>query len=196
MALFASTDASAWRTALEAYPQAIAAHPVARLQALDTWYRTELPVAMRAREPMTVTHDEMVRVTEWKMARGVWRAPNLVKVKANAPEAVEHAGREAAAHLGTLNKAIGAFTELDGVGPATASAVLALMDPARYPFFDEDVARQVPTLGPVAWTLAYYRRYAEALVVRAAALAAALGDDWTPVMVERALWAHHRIARV
>jgi hypothetical protein len=32
----------------------------------------------------------------------------------------------------------------------------------------------------------YYRKYAEALRQRAAALA----HRWTPVMVERALWAH------
>ncbi len=188
MTWFASADLEAWQAALRDYPAQIAAHPVARLSGLDTWYRDALPLAIRARQPMTITHEEMVRVTEWKMARGVWRAPNLVKVKANAPEAVEAAGRMAAAQLGTLNKAVGAITELDGVGPATASAVLAIMDPTRYPFFDEDVARQVPSLGPVAWTLAYYRRYAEALTARAAAL----GADWTPVMVEQALWAHHR----
>jgi hypothetical protein len=188
MSLMESTDLAAWQRALAHYPAAIAAHPVARLAALDRWYRTELPVAIHARAPMTITHDEMVRVTEWKMARGVWRAPNLVKVKANPSAAVDAAGRAAAAQLATLNKAVGAFTELDGVGPATASAVLAIMDPHRYPFFDEDVARQVPTLGPVAWTLAYYRRYAEALVARAQALGAA----WNAVMVEQALWAQHR----
>ncbi|MBY0488629.1 MAG: hypothetical protein K2R93_02195 [Gemmatimonadaceae bacterium] len=190
MTLFVADDLARWHAAHASYPAMIAAHPVARLQALDRWYREELPAAIRARDPMTITHEEMVKVTEWKMARGVWRAPNLVKVKANTPDAVDAAGRAAAAQLGTLNKAIGAFTELDGVGPATASAVLAIMDPSRYPFFDEEVAKQVPALGPVAWTLAYYRRYAEALVTRAQAL----GSAWSPVMVEQALWAHHRAA--
>ncbi|MGZ8492242.1 MAG: hypothetical protein ACXWZS_08575, partial [Gemmatirosa sp.] len=65
-------------------------------------------------------------------------------------------------------------------------AVAAAHAPALYPFFDELVAAQVPTLGAVAWTLGYYARYAAALRERAAAL----GDEWTPVMVERALWAH------
>ncbi len=186
--LWAQASEVEWRRALAAYPEAIARHPVARLAALDTWYREALPAAIGHRQPMTITHDELVRVTEWKMARGVWRAPNLVKVKQNAPDVVDAAGRAAAAVLADLGKAVGAFTALDGVGPATASAVLAIMDATRYPFFDEDVARQVPTLGPVAWTLAYYRRYAEALVARAAAL----GGGWTPVMVERALWAAWR----
>jgi hypothetical protein len=71
------------------------------------------------------------------------------------------------------------------VGPATASALASAAAPTTYPFFDELVAAQVPDLGKVAWTLGYYRRYAGALRARAASLPA----GWTPVMVERALWA-------
>jgi hypothetical protein len=55
-----------------------------------------------------------------------------------------------------------------------------------YPFFDELVAAQVPGLGEVAFTPAFYAKYAAALRERASRL----GAGWTPVMVERALWAH------
>ena len=80
-----------------------------------------------------------------------------------------------------------ALAELDGVGPATASAVAAAAAPEVYPFFDELVAAQVtPALGEVAFTPAFYAKYADALRQRASAL----GAGWTPVMVERALWAH------
>jgi hypothetical protein len=75
---------------------------------------------------------------------------------------------------------------LAGVGPATASAIVAASAPERYPFFDELVAGQIPALGKVAWTLGYYVRYAEALRERARGLA----GEWTPVLLERALWAH------
>ena len=75
---------------------------------------------------------------------------------------------------------------LAGVGPATASAVAAAVAPNLYPFFDELFAGQIPQLGTVAWTLGYYARYAVALRERAAQL----GDDWSPVTVERALWSH------
>ena len=57
---------------------------------------------------------------------------------------------------------------------------------AHFPFFDELVAAQVPELGKVAWTPGFYLRYAVALRERAHQL----GTDWTPTMVERALWAH------
>jgi hypothetical protein len=159
--------------------------PSSRLAEHDVWYRDVLPSLVTSRAPMHVTHDEMVRITEWKMARGVWRAPNLVLVRNNADGAVEAATARAATLLDVPGKALGAVCELGGVGPATASAVLAIMAPERFPFFDEIVAGQARDLGPVAWTARYYRTYAAALVARAAEL----GDGWSATMVERALWA-------
>jgi hypothetical protein len=133
-----------------------------------------------------VTLPELVRLTEWKMARGVWRARNLVLVRGNAPETVIETSAGALAKVPHPTAPIAALSTLDGVGPATASAVAAASAPDVYPFFDELVAAQVPGLGTVAWTLGYYARYAAALRERAAQL----GDGWTPALVERTLWAH------
>jgi len=188
--LWRSADVSEWQTALEGYDTAIAALPNAKLAGHDAWYRADLPALLRARAPMHVTHDEMVRITEWKMARGVWRAPNLVLVRNNPPGAVEAATSDAAALLDVPAKALAAVSALGGVGPATASAVLAVMAPERFPFFDEivtgQVAPHVEGMGKIAWTAPYYRKYAAALVARAHALA----NGWHATMVERALWAH------
>lgn len=123
------------------------------------------------------------------MARGVWRAPNLVLVRSNTPEAVVEASRSAWEQIPHPTKPVTALVALKGVGAATASALLAVMAPTVYPFFDEDVAAQVPLLGPVAWTNGYYAKYAVALRERSAQLSAAFGRAFTPVMVERALWA-------
>jgi hypothetical protein len=185
-ALWDSADAGTWYAARDAYAAAIALLPGTRLAEHDVWYRDTLPALVTSRTPMHVTHEEMVRITVWKMARGVWRAPNLVLVRNNAPGAVEAATARAAGLLDLLGKALAAVCELGGVGPATASAVLAIMAPERFPFFDEIVAGQARALGPVAWTASYYRKYAAALVARAAVL----GEGWTATMVERALWAH------
>ena len=38
----------------------------------------------------------------------------------------------------------------------------------------------------VAFTLGFYGKYAESIRTRAAQL----GDEWTPVMAESALWSH------
>ena len=184
--LWVSDDAASWQSALDRYDDVVAAQGVGSLVAHDRWYREELPVAIAGRRKPQVTHAEIVRATEWKMARGVWRARNLVLVKGNDPTVVVERSTEALAKVPHPTAPIAALTELAGVGPATASAIVAAAAPHMYPFFDELVAAQVPTLGDVAWTLGYYRKYAEALRERASAL----GGRWTPVMVERALWAH------
>ena len=123
--LWRSTEQSMWRDALDGYDQAIVALANRKLPEHDQWYRHELPGVVVARSPGYVTHDEMVRITEWKMLRGVWRAPNLVLVKNNPTGAVEAATSTAAGLLDTPPKALAAVVTLGGVGPATASAVLA-----------------------------------------------------------------------
>ena len=174
-----------WQDALQSYPAVIVQQGVAQLPELDAWYREELPSVIASRRLVHITLPELVRITEWKMHRGVWRAPNLVRVKSNAPELVIETTVRGLARVPHPTQPIGEIATLDGVGPATASAVVAALLPSVYPFFDELVAAQVPDLGAVKWTLGYYAKYAEGLRARAAEL----GPSWTPVMVERALWA-------
>ena len=184
--LWGSSSTKEWEGALDSYPAVIERQGVAPLAELDGWYRDELPAAIAARDRPHVTRAELVRVTEWKMARGIWRARNLALVKGNEAAEVERASRAALAAIPDPKAPIAELATLAGVGPATASAVVAAAAPHLYPFFDELVGAQVPGLGAVAFTPAYYARYADALRERAARL----GDRWTPVMVERALWAH------
>ena len=172
--LWASEREARWADALAGYDAAIAAVPSGRLVEHDAWYRTVLPTLMASRTPGYVMHDEMERITEWKMARGVWRAPNLVLVRSNTPEDVITASRLAAVQIPHPTKPVNALVALKGVGAATASALLAVM---------------APQLGPVAWTNGYYAKYAVALRERSAQLSERFGRAFTPVMVERALWA-------
>ena len=184
--LWANDDLAAWSAALESYPAVVEAKVVSRLPELDQWYRDELPGLITARSPLQVTLDELVRVTEWKMKRGAWRARNLVLVRGNDAAEVERASREAFAQMPEPRKPVARLADLAGVGPATASAVLAAVRPDLYPFFDEDVAVQIPDLGPVAFTMPYYLRYATRLKERAAQL----GDPWTAHAAGQALWAY------
>jgi hypothetical protein len=186
MTLWTSTAETAWRRALERYDDVVDGQGVARLPELDRWFRRELPGIIAARAAPHVVLPELVRLTEWKMARGVWRAPNLVLVRSNPAPQVVSTSTAALAAAPHPTAPIAALAKLKGVGPATASAVATAFLPGVYPFFDELVAAQVPGLGAVAWTLAYYARYADALRARAAQL----GGGWTPAMVERALWSN------
>jgi hypothetical protein len=185
-ALWSADDLSAWRSALDEYPAVVERQGVAKLPDLDAWYRDELPSVISARAKPHLELPELVRLTEWKMARGVWRAPNLVLVRGNAPALVIETSTAALESVPHPKSPIATLATLAGVGPATASAAAAAFAPEVYPFFDELVAEQVPALGPVKWTLGYYVKYAEALRARAAEI----GHSWTPVMVERALWSH------
>jgi hypothetical protein len=182
----ASTQSSAaLRRALDDYASVVAAQGVTKLAERDRWYHEELPRAIASRSPAYVTLDELVRTTEWKMSRGEWRARNLVLLRGNEPDAVIATSADALATIPHATKPISTLAKLGGVGPATASAVVAAAAPELYPFFDELVAAQLPELGKVAWTLGYYTRYADALRARAREL----GGDWTPAKLERALWA-------
>jgi hypothetical protein len=184
--LWDSSDTGVWKNTLDRYEAVIEEQGVARLPELDRWYREELPVAIAGRKRAHVTHDELVRVTEWKMARGIFRPRNLVLVRGNPPERVERTSAAALAAIPDPKRPIALLSELDGVGPATASAITAAAAPDAYPFFDELVGAQVPGLGLVVFTPAYYAKYAAALRARADQL----GAEWTPGTVEQALWAH------
>src|SRR6478735_740276 len=159
--LWLNDSTAAWRDALATYDDVVARQGVARLAELDRWYRDELPGAISARRSPHVTHDELVRLTEWKMARGVWRAPNLVLVRGNDAKLVIDTSAAAFAAAPHPTKPIATLATLAGVGPATASAAVSAFAPERYPFFDELVAGQVPKLGAVKWTMPYYATYAD-----------------------------------
>ncbi len=184
--LWPESSSAAWETALGAYAEVIERQGVSSLVAHDSWYQLELPNLLRARDPVLATHAELVRLTEWKMARGVWRARNLMLVRGNSPDTVKSATREGLALVPHPSQPIARIAKLAGVGPATASALVSAYAPHAYPFLDELVAAQVPELGTPAFTLTYYQRYASALRERATSL----GSTWTCTDVERALWAH------
>jgi hypothetical protein len=183
--LWLSDDPDPWHGALADYERVIERQGVVRLPDLERWYRIELPNAIARRVAPHILHAELVRVTEWKMARGISRGRNLALVKRNPPEAVVETSGRALSRAPDPTAPIAELARLSGVGPATASAVAAAAHPETYPFLDELVAAQVPGLERVAFTLGYYRRYAEALQARAGRL----GPQWTPVQVEQALWA-------
>lgn len=190
MNLWNNQNCTDWDAALTQYEAVIAAQGVRGLVEVDAWYRTKLPALVAARTKPYVTRAELVRVTTWKMKRGVWRERNRLLVIGNSPSTVKTASARAFAAIPDLRQPIAILSDLEGVGPATASAVLASHTPDLYPFFDELVAQQVPHLGRVAFTPAYYQRYAGALRERAAKLNTRCDHrKWSAHAVSQALWA-------
>jgi hypothetical protein len=186
--LWSSDDCAVWQTQLAAYDAKLVGSE--RLPALDTFVHAELPQRLAAQGHIDLP--QLLKVVEWKMKRGKFRARNLWLVGQNASAVVQAASARAIAAMPDPRTPIAALCELDGVGPATASAVLAALRPDVYPFFDEDVAAQVPGLGAVKFTLPYYLRYAEALRQKAATLQHTCGPKWNAHAVGLALWSASR----
>jgi hypothetical protein len=157
---------------------------------LDTWYRTELLALISSRDDPYILLDELEGIAAWKMTRGTWRERNRVLIRGNDPDEVAEVSRKAFSEVPDLRKPVSTLSTLAGVGPATASAALAAYAPGTYPFFDDLVAVQVPSLGPVAFTAKYYVAYAEALREKADRLnAACTHREWTVQDVAQAMWA-------
>ena len=189
MKLWASNKCADWHTAQDCYADTIAAQHVNGLPELDAWYRNELPALIAARSPAYISRAELKRVTAWKMKRGVWRERNRLLVQSNASAVVKKISRDAFAAIPDPRKPVDLLSQLAGVGPATASAVLACHAPVVYPFFDELVAAQIPGLDQVAFTASYYQRYAAELRHRAERLRKACPHrEWTAHAVSQALW--------
>ena len=135
-ALWKSDDAGEWRAALDAYDERLAALNHPKLLTLDSWFRHELPSAVRSRDPPRLLARELVELVDWKMTRGKVR-PNLLNyAKAHAAKTVEDASAAALRALddvlanekpaaSALESALAPLVALKGIGPATASAVLA-----------------------------------------------------------------------
>ena len=188
--LFEEGACGPWKEALEGYSEAVSHRAVSRLDDLDHWYHGELPRLLAERVPPQMFSSELVRVTEWKMKRGLFRGRNLFLVKSNDPDVVARTTAEAFALVPHLRKPVSRICDLAGVGPATASAVLAALRPDLYPFFDEAVAEAIPGLGKAAFTLVYYEKYQGRLRDRARELSVVCTDvAWTAHLVGVALWA-------
>lgn len=199
MKLFAQKKCAAWNDALEQYEGLILAHAVNQLPEIDAWYRNELPRVIAARKPAYVTKAEFLEILRWKMKRGDWRETNRLRIVNTDAREIERAARESFAAARDLDTALATASkeykrpiqilcELDGVGPATASAALAAYRPDLYPFFDEWIAREIPDLGKVAFTASYYWKFADALRAQARALQKKCGAAWHAQDVGQALW--------
>jgi len=189
-------DCAVWTSRLHSYDKAIASLGDEKLTNLDNWFRNELPIGILKRDPHCIYADDLQGIAAWKMHRGVWRERNRVLVAGNNPESVEAVSREAYAAVSheLARGPVATLSTLAGVGPATASAALAAYAPHVYPFFDELVAAFIPDLGPVAFTIPYYMKYAAALRERASLLNKLCSNvppsGWTAHDVAQALWAY------
>lgn len=199
MMLWNTKTCKTWQDKHDQYEALLLAHAINELDKIDAWYRRELPSLLQERTPPYVTKDEFLEILRWKMKRGDWREYNRIRIVETDARIVKKAAQDALTLARDLDgdiptaskeykKPVQILCELDGVGPATASAVLAPLRPDLYPFFDEWIGKQIEGLGKVAFTPSYYCKYADALRTKAAELKKRCGDNWNAQEVGQALW--------
>ncbi|XVE55705.1 hypothetical protein DITRI_Ditri03aG0179700 [Diplodiscus trichospermus] len=184
---FECTDLSIWKEAICSYKSRIESLNKPNLISLDEFYRDELPSLLHQRNPNPfITTSELSRLMQWKLTRGKWRPRLLDFVSSLVDSSVKSASQKAFRSLPDISKAICELTVLKGVGPATASAVLAAYAPEMAPFMSDE-AMEAVIGNSKDYSLKQYLLFVDKIQSKSKELSSK-GDSFTPSDVERALW--------
>lgn len=124
-------------------------------------FQETLGKTIHSRKEPHVTHEELVQITKWKLIRGKNRPRLLDLVRINTELAVSQATKKAFKKVAKdLNSAINALTNLKGIGPQTASAVLCAGYPEHCPFMADEAMLATPGVEASDYTLAEFVNFA------------------------------------
>ncbi|XP_037547576.1 uncharacterized protein zgc:112496 [Nematolebias whitei] len=193
-ALFACEEPATWRSVYEKYWDVVEVKAKGKksgkLLELEKWYQEELPSLISSRPDEHITRSELVKLMEWKLTRGKFRPRLQQLVASNSEDVVKKCSRRAFGLLPDVQAAIAELSSLKGVGPATASAVLAAGAPRLTAFMSDEAVESVPGLAPIQYTAKHYALYLNKIAARSAKLNKVdPQQDWTPHRLELCLWA-------
>lgn len=117
------------------------------LNELETLRLRTIPEALAKRrsdeiEPY-LEKQELQQLVEWKLKHGTYRPKLAQLVASNSTEDIKNTTQTAFQlhQNGQLEKLLPTLTALKGVGPATASLIVASYDPVNIPFFSDELFR-------------------------------------------------------
>ena len=163
-------DSIVWRAALENYNAAVQAVGRARkkeadLIGWDQWMKSDL------KQLTELSLSDLCKVVNWKLTRGKFR-PLMGQVRRNSEDTVKQATREALAACAGMSPGVDRSLarkllddlskQLKGVGPATASALLAHVRPEEFPFMADEALEGAGM--ERKYTLAQYCSFREELI--------------------------------
>ena len=119
-----------------------------------------MPASIHSRKDKHVTHEELVQITKWKLTRGKNRRQLLDLVRINTELAVKQTTQKAFRKIPNLSAAIAALTNLKGIGPQTASAVLCAGFPEHCPYMADECMLSTPGVEATDYTLNEFNTYA------------------------------------
>merc|ERR1712142_1157429 len=164
---------------------------------LDKWYQNELPKKIKSRgKEAHLTHEEIVQLIKWKLARGKFRPRLKDLIQMNTPRVVMQETKKAFRAIDKkkdLEAAVSAPSNLKGVGPAMASAVLAAGAPEIAPFMADELLMSMPEVEGIDYTMKEYMKLVEKTNECVDRLNAQ-GGSWNTHKVEMAVWTYY-IAR-
>ncbi|KAK1595722.1 uncharacterized protein LY79DRAFT_667702 [Colletotrichum navitas] len=112
------------------------------LQELDQFRFVDAPALFSQDEPKrAMNHDDVECLVDWKLRHGKFR-PTLMKlVSSNDSSAVQDTVKKAIDNyrdMADLSAALNVLTTMKGIGPATASLILAVHYPEKVLFFSDE----------------------------------------------------------
>lgn len=192
--LFVSKEGiKAWTSQLEKYNEAVELVAIANnkkhLVALDSWLHNTYS-QRKSNSPLSM--EELEKIMEWKLCRGKDRPTLRGLIKQNTPKAISESSISAFELIsrGEWLDAIKALSELRGVGPATASAILAPLHGNLCSFMADEVL-EAATGRKREYSLKAYSAMQQVLLQKAAQLntvSAGAAVKWTPESVGKAMW--------
>ena len=148
----------------------------------DNWKENTLPDLLQSQNHMNL--NQLERLMKWKLRRGMFRPTLMGLIKRNENKNVidiTKSGFEAARL--DICEGLDVLCKLHGVGPATASAILSVYLPMEVPFMSDEAMDGILGL-PRLYTKAQFLQFQKSVINKANQL----GPNWSPDMIEKALW--------
>lgn len=191
VALLRSEDSNEWTSFLDRYDEAVDAVSKrkklkdSQLVEYDQWIRSEFPEPFSDGASVALCPSELERIMQWKLWRGKDRPMLMSLVRQNSASAVRTITGDAIAlaKQSQWRDAVVKMSELRGIGPATASAILSHLYPEGIVFMADEVI-EATTGKKREYTMKAY----DTVICCILAKKKKLGSEWTPEKIGRALW--------